>query len=417
MPVGMRMGWEPTREAAMARLHAIDPERYARTRNHLHGAVTGLSPYLTHGLLDLAATVDHVRTTHDLPMSHKLVMELGWRAFFRHVWQHAGEGILHAMHDGVLPESAYAAEVPPDVREARTGLAVIDQAVLCLYQYGYVHNHARMWLASYVVHQRKVHWRAGADWMVAHLLDGDLGSNHLSWQWVAGTASSKPYLFNAENVARYADDSWHVGGTALDTDYDSLDAWARNPRKVMVGAPGAGAVAHAASGLFATTNATPEPARFATPPPAIVAALKLNVVSPLAAAVAGRDVQLVHPWSLGVDARAQAQLGRTVVAVLDSDFHTPWPWSQGRWQFVLQRYQALHAEGALLWWGSASETLAALAAAASVHGHFDEHLGSPWRSLGLMEARSPFGQPTHRQRSFSAWWHAAAKAQARARTV
>jgi deoxyribodipyrimidine photolyase len=48
------------------------------------------------------------------------------------------------------------------------------------------------------------HWRAGADWLVLHLLDSDLASKHLSWQWVAGTASHKPCLFNAENVARYA---------------------------------------------------------------------------------------------------------------------------------------------------------------------------------------------------------------------
>ncbi|MGC8035725.1 FAD-binding domain-containing protein, partial [Salmonella enterica] len=74
-------------------------------------------------------------------------------------------------------------------------------------------NHARMWLASYVVHLRKVHWRAGADWMVGHLLDGDLASNHLSWQWVAGTGSHKPYLFNAENVAKYAPAEWHSPGT------------------------------------------------------------------------------------------------------------------------------------------------------------------------------------------------------------
>jgi len=74
-----------------------------------------------------------------------------------------------------------------------------------------------MWLASYVVHMRKVHWRTGADWLHGHLLDGDLASNHLSWQWVAGTGSSKLYIFNADNVARYAPASWHSPGTVIDT--------------------------------------------------------------------------------------------------------------------------------------------------------------------------------------------------------
>jgi deoxyribodipyrimidine photo-lyase len=81
-----------------------------------------------------------------------------------------------------------------------------------------------MWLASYVVHVRKVHWRCGADWLYGHLLDGDLASNHLSWQWVAGTGSSKPYLFNADNVARYASAPWHSPHTVLDTSYEALAA-------------------------------------------------------------------------------------------------------------------------------------------------------------------------------------------------
>ena len=41
-----------------------------------------------------------------------------------------------------------------------TGVPVIDQAVQALYRDGYLHNHARMWLASYVVNLRKI--RTGA---------------------------------------------------------------------------------------------------------------------------------------------------------------------------------------------------------------------------------------------------------------
>jgi deoxyribodipyrimidine photo-lyase len=73
------------------------------------------------------------------------------------------------------------------------------------------------------VHVRHVHWRAGADWLVAHLLDGDLASNHLSWQWVAGTFSSKPYLFDAANVAHWAPPAWHSPGTAIDRPRDELE--------------------------------------------------------------------------------------------------------------------------------------------------------------------------------------------------
>ncbi|MBN8510301.1 MAG: deoxyribodipyrimidine photolyase, partial [Burkholderiales bacterium] len=224
----------PTLDAARARIAAVRPADYARSRNAVDGAVTRLSPYLTHGFVGLPEVLAGVAARHRLDVRHKFVFELGWREYFHHVWQHRGDGILHSLHEGPLPEGAYTPALPADIRQARTGVPVIDQAVRTLYADGYLHNHARLWLASYVVHLRKVHWRAGADWMVAHLLDGDLASNHLSWQWVAGTGSPKPYLFNADNVARYAPAAWHSAGSAVDASYAALDAAARRPQPVPV---------------------------------------------------------------------------------------------------------------------------------------------------------------------------------------
>jgi deoxyribodipyrimidine photo-lyase len=85
----------------------------------------------------------------------------------------------------------------------QTGLACMDAFTNDLAANGYLHNHARMWLAAYVVHWRRVRWQVGARWFLQHLLDGDPASNNLSWQWVASTFSSKPYFFNRENLERY----------------------------------------------------------------------------------------------------------------------------------------------------------------------------------------------------------------------
>jgi deoxyribodipyrimidine photo-lyase len=230
LPASWADALPPTRSAALARVGGVRPAAYAKTRNHLEGAVTGLSPYLTHGLLTLPEVLAELLKRESLTVEHKLVFELGWREFFRHVWAHAGEDIVASIHPGPLPDAAYAPELPPDIRQACTGVPVIDEAVRTLYATGTLHNHARMWLASYVVHVRRIHWRAGADWLVAHLLDGDLASNHLSWQWVAGTGSHKPYLFNAENVARYAPASWHSPGSVVDCSYEELDRLARAPK-------------------------------------------------------------------------------------------------------------------------------------------------------------------------------------------
>jgi deoxyribodipyrimidine photo-lyase len=79
----------------------------------------------------------------------------------------------------------------------------MDAFVAELTTTGYLHNHARMWPAAYLIHWRHVTWQAGARWFLQHLLDGDPASNNLSWQWVASTFSHKPYFFNKENLARY----------------------------------------------------------------------------------------------------------------------------------------------------------------------------------------------------------------------
>ena len=92
----------PTLASAQARIAAVRPAAYARTR-------------------------------HALDMQHKFVFELGWRAYFRHVWQHRGEAILSSLHEGPLPEDAYARELPADIRLGGTGVPVVDEAVRALY--------------------------------------------------------------------------------------------------------------------------------------------------------------------------------------------------------------------------------------------------------------------------------------------
>ena len=370
----------PTIAAAQARIAAVRPAAYAATRNRLDGAVSGLSPYITHGVVTPREVLAGVAARHRLDAQHKFVYELGWRDYFRHVWAQRGSGILESLHEGVLPEAAYARELPADIREARTGVPAIDQSVRTLYATGMLHNHARMWLASYVVHLRKVHWRAGADWLYGHLLDGDLASNHLSWQWVAGTGSHKPYLFNAENVARFAPPAWHSTGSVIDASYEALDAIARSPRAVAVQAHERG---------------VDEPALSGEPPAG------LRAQAPDAAQVRGRPVWLVHPWSLGALPDALPR-DTCVIGIYCADFHRAWPWSERRWRFVGERMGQL---APLCWTGDARAIGEALSAAHSVRCLADPHL-APWlgRWADTVPAPALFPAVARRCDSFSQWW-------------
>jgi len=380
----------PTLAAAHARIAAVRPAAYARTRNALDGAVSGLSPYITHGFVTLTEVLDGVAAQHSLDMQHKFVFELGWRAYFRHVWQHRGAGILTSLHEGPLPDEAYAGELPADIRQGCTGVPVIDQAVRTLYATGMLHNHARMWLASYLVHVRKVHWRAGADWLYGHLLDGDLASNHLSWQWVAGTGSRKPYLFNAENVARYARAAWHSPGSVIDTSYEALDWMAREPAPVRQ-------CALCATGGEVSLD---EPRLDARPP------ADLGFSEPDATRAGDRDVWLVHPWSLGA-LPAELPADTVVVGIGVADFHRDWAWSERRWRFVGSRMAELAQQR---WYGDAATIGAALVSARSVRCVDDPHL-TPWLARWAECEMAPplFPQVDRRCDSFSQWWTRASR--------
>jgi deoxyribodipyrimidine photo-lyase len=389
--------FEPTLAAARARVAALQPAEYARSRNHLEGAVSRLSPYLTHGFLTLREVLQAaVHKQQGLGVQHKFVYELGWREFFQHRWWHRGEGIFDALHEGPLPQHAYATDLPADIREARCGIPVIDAAVRELYATGYLHNHARMWLASYVVHMRRVHWRAGADWMVGHLLDGDLASNHLSWQWVAGTGSHKPYLFNAENVARYAPAAWHSFGSGIDAGYEALERIARGHSPALAAPVLRRSAAQPGLAEPELLAQAPEEFGFHRPSAGELDSLR------------GKRVRLIHPWSLAEPSTAAAA-GTVWLALLPLDFHLRWPWSARRWSFVGRRLAALLPPDAARWCLSSADAAAALASAASVDAVANPHLGASLDRLLARPAPRLFAWPTAECRSFSEFWAKATK--------
>ncbi|NBX56814.1 MAG: deoxyribodipyrimidine photolyase, partial [Betaproteobacteria bacterium] len=301
--------FEPTAAAAQARLQAFHPYQYAQSRNHLDGAVSMLSPYLTHGFLTVPEVAAHVYRVHRMSVQHKFIFELAWREYFLHVHDAIGDDVYQDIHQGVLPADAYTNNLPEDVRQGSTGVPAIDQSVRQLYFNGYLHNHARLWVASYLVHIRKVHWRAGADWMYSHLLDGDIASNHLSWQWVAGTGSSKPYLFNAANVALHAPESWHSPNTVIDKSMDIIEMISQSQATFTQ------KIVHHIK--------VDEPDLLDKPPPE--AGL---VASGLAAdKLIDRDVWWIHPWSLSEQAPPKLPADAMRVAACWLEWTQAHPWN------------------------------------------------------------------------------------------
>jgi deoxyribodipyrimidine photo-lyase len=389
------INFEPTVKAARARLVNINPAMYAKSRNSLDGSVTRLSPYITHGILTIPEAVAHLMGKYRLNFDDKLAFEFAWREFFHHVWLHLGNGILSDIKPPCWP-GKYAELVPDDVLTGKTGVPAIDRAVAELYSTGYLHNHARMWLASYVVHLRKVHWLVGAEWMYSHLIDGDLGSNHLSWQWVAATFSSKPYLFNAENIEKFAPAQWHSKGTSIDCDYSLLEEIARTR-------PDVGPESEIKR-KFVTAAIKPEV--FSSPPTEILARKEYQdwlKISPPDLPKKGL-VHLVHPWNMS-EYLVKAAGTKRRLAVIHLPFHAAHPWSMARWEFVLARMRAVSD---MVFIGDVQMLIPNLMSVHAVHtdnpGYRDLLVGLADKDLQLETEPTQFTAPAEMCSSFTRFY-------------
>ena len=206
-------------EKALERVNAIDPIKYAKTRNFINGQITYLSPYISRGVISTKQVMEKIiEKQYPYPAIEKIIQELAWREFFQRVWQSKGLQIWDDLKQD--QQEVVHHQMITSIQKANTGIESIDFAINGLYEKGYMHNHSRMYLASIACNIGKAHWIESSRWMYYHLLDGDIASNNCSWQWVAGAFSSKKYYCNQENVNKYTFSKQQ--NTFLDKPYEQL---------------------------------------------------------------------------------------------------------------------------------------------------------------------------------------------------
>lgn len=191
---------------------------YARTRNYLDGGVSHLSPYLSRGVLTLPQVKNKLLERVKLEDAIPFLYELTWREYFQRTWWKYQDGIFSNLTGNAARTQRKG--LIRNIVGANTGITIIDEQINQLYKIGYIHNHARMYIASLASNIGQSDWQLPSQWMYYHLLDGDVASNTLSWQWVAGTFSLKKYFFNQENINKFSQSLQQ--GTFLDIAYEKL---------------------------------------------------------------------------------------------------------------------------------------------------------------------------------------------------
>jgi len=198
-------------------------DAYQRGRDMLAVAGTSmLSPYLRFGIVSMqscariaVAAEQQSEVADGRTGAEVWLSELAWRDFYMHIcvhFPHVLRGSFRPMYDAIAwenDETQFAAWC-----SGNTGYPIVDAAMRQLTTTGWMHNRARMIVASFLTKDLLIDWRWGERFFMQHLLDGDTPANNGGWQWAAGTGTdAQPYfrIFNPSSQGtRYDPDGLYV---------------------------------------------------------------------------------------------------------------------------------------------------------------------------------------------------------------
>lgn len=200
---GLADRWTPGERGARERFGRFLKERigaYQEDRNRLDiPGWSAMSAHIRFGEISVQRIWHTIARDPDWS-HHKgkehFLREVGWREFAQHLINH----FPHTTHTPLRENFSQF----PWVRDAgqlrrwqqgQTGYPVVDAAMRNLWREGWMPNRARMIVASFLCKDLRISWAEGMAWFWDTLVDADLGSNTLGWQWTAGCgADAAPYF-------------------------------------------------------------------------------------------------------------------------------------------------------------------------------------------------------------------------------
>lgn len=124
------------------------------------------------------------------------LQEIGWREFAYHVLYHFPETPEKPLREKFADFPwRKDADVLRRWKKGLTGYPIVDAGLRQLWEEGWMHNRVRMIVGSLLVKHLLHPWQDGARWFWDCLVDADLASNTLGWQWSGGCgADAAPYF-------------------------------------------------------------------------------------------------------------------------------------------------------------------------------------------------------------------------------
>lgn len=126
--------------------------------------------------------------------------EIGWREFGYYLLFHFPDTTTKPLNETFerFPWNEDQ-ELLQRWQKGQTGYPIVDAGMRQLWLTGWMHNRVRMVVASFLVKHLLQPWQSGAEWFWDTLVDADLASNTLGWQWTAGCGADAAPFFRIFN--------------------------------------------------------------------------------------------------------------------------------------------------------------------------------------------------------------------------
>jgi deoxyribodipyrimidine photo-lyase len=182
---GIARAYQGGRREALELLKAI-PSNYAEIHDVLAEQTSGLSVHHHYGTVSIRESYWAGKKKG----TDAFIRQLYWRdfygqivAFFEDLY---GVG-AYEFQTGARYESLSAAKakVLKAWKEGKTGVPLVDAAMRQMNETGFMHNRARLVVASWLVKDMGIWWRWGERYFAERLLDYDFSQNFGNWCWVA----------------------------------------------------------------------------------------------------------------------------------------------------------------------------------------------------------------------------------------
>ena len=160
-------------------------ENYGESRDDMSQQTSMMSAYIKFGCVSIREVVSTFKARYSA--NHEYIRQLIWRDFYMHLLDAYPEslGSLHNKKMDAVQWKKNTAQLQK-WKDGNTGFPLVDAGMREMNATGYMHNRARMLVATVLTKILFFDWREGEKYFAQQLVDYDVASNSGNWQAIVG---------------------------------------------------------------------------------------------------------------------------------------------------------------------------------------------------------------------------------------